>query len=68
MSQQVTNNYGIGFLPLLAIVFIVLKLTGIITWSWFWVLSPIIAIVVLWLIVFFGLLAYAVYRDSQRRR
>ena len=31
---------GIGFLGLLTIVFIVLKLVGTITWSWWWVLSP----------------------------
>ena len=32
---------GIGFAGLLAIVFIVLKLCGVISWSWLWVLSPI---------------------------
>lgn len=32
---------GIGFLGALALVFIVLKLTGVVLWSWFWVLSPI---------------------------
>lgn len=31
----------IGFTGLLALVFIVLKLCGVITWSWLWVLSPI---------------------------
>lgn len=32
---------GIGFTGLLTIAFIVLKLCGVITWSWVWVLSPI---------------------------
>lgn len=32
---------GIGFTGLLAIVFITLKLCGIITWSWWWVLAPL---------------------------
>lgn len=32
---------GIGFCGLLTIVFIVLKLIGIIKWNWFWVLSPL---------------------------
>ena len=32
---------GIGFIGLLTIVFITLKLTGVIDWSWGWVLSPI---------------------------
>jgi len=29
------------FLPLLAVLFIGLKLTGYILWSWLWVLAPI---------------------------
>ena len=32
---------GIGFSGLLAIVFIVLKLCGVINWAWGWVLAPI---------------------------
>lgn len=35
------TNSGIGFCGLLTIVFIVLKLTKIINWSWLWVLAPI---------------------------
>ena len=31
----------IGFTGLLTILFIGLKLTGYITWSWLWVLSPL---------------------------
>ena len=31
----------IGFLGLLTLVFIVLKLTHYIDWSWWWVLSPL---------------------------
>lgn len=43
MAQQIiqVNKGGIGFVGLLTIVFITLKLTGFITWSWWWVLSPI---------------------------
>lgn len=40
-EKQTTVSGGIGFTGLLTIVFIVLKLLGIITWSWVWVLSPI---------------------------
>lgn len=32
---------GIGFGGLLAVAFVVLKLTHVIDWSWWWVLSPI---------------------------
>ena len=36
-----SSNSGIVFTGLLTIVFIVLKLTGYISWSWWWVLSPV---------------------------
>ena len=32
---------SIGFTGLLTILFIALKLTGVIDWSWVWVLSPL---------------------------
>jgi hypothetical protein len=35
------SSSGIGFTGLLTIVFIVLKLTKVIAWSWWWVLSPL---------------------------
>jgi hypothetical protein len=43
MSKDKTEvkTGGIGFFGLLAIVFITLKLTGYIAWSWWWVLSPL---------------------------
>lgn len=40
-SNTTTKSGGIGFVGLLTILFIALKLTGYITWSWIWVLSPI---------------------------
>jgi len=40
-NQSNTHSGGIGFLGLLTILFIGLKLTGYITWSWWWVLSPL---------------------------
>ena len=39
-SEQYTNNGGIGFCGMLTILFIGLKLTGNISWSWWWVLAP----------------------------
>ena len=49
-KTQVTNK-GIGFTGLLTLLFIGLKLTGYISWSWFWVLSPIIFSVGLFLLI-----------------
>jgi hypothetical protein len=40
MSNNSESSGGIGFLGLLTIVFIVLKLTEVIAWSWLWVLAP----------------------------
>jgi len=40
MSSSGTSG-GIGFFGVLTIVFVTLKLTNVIDWSWFWVLSPI---------------------------
>ena len=40
-SSSSSGGGGIGFFGLLAIVFITLKLTGFINWSWWWVLAPI---------------------------
>lgn len=39
MSKE-TNSSGIGFLGLLTIAFIVLKLCNVVDWSWWWVLMP----------------------------
>lgn len=39
-ENKTTVNGGIGFTGLLQVAFIVLKLIGIINWSWIWVLSP----------------------------
>lgn len=36
-----SSNNGIGFFGLLTVVFITLKLTHFIDWSWWWVLSPL---------------------------
>ena len=41
MKEKSSTVGGIGFTGLLTIAFIVLKLLGVISWSWVWVLSPI---------------------------
>ena len=41
MSNNNSSSSGIGFTGLLTILFIGLKLTGYIDWSWWWVVSPL---------------------------
>ncbi len=48
------SSGGIGFAGVLTIVFIVLKLTHVINWSWLWVLSP------LWISLAFAILVFLV--------
>lgn len=60
-TSKITIQLG-SFPTLLAIAFIVLKLCKVITWSWWWVLSPLwipIAIVLLGLL--FLLILYIVF-------
>ena len=41
MNEKTTYGNGIGLGTILAIVFPVLKLCGVISWSWWWVFAPI---------------------------
>lgn len=40
-SKKTIHTISLGFGDVLTIVFIVLKLCKVITWSWWWVFSPI---------------------------
>ena len=47
-----SSSSGIGFSGLLTVLFVALKLTGYIDWSWWWVTAPLwIGIVVVILVV-----------------
>ena len=41
MSSSSSSSGGISFTGALTVLFIGLKLTNVISWSWWWVLSPI---------------------------
>jgi hypothetical protein len=55
MSESSSASGGIGFVGLLTLLFIGLKLTGYITWSWLWVLSP------LWISVCLGIVFFIIF-------
>lgn len=40
MKEKNNNSGGLSFSSALTLIFIVLKLTGVINWSWLWVLAP----------------------------
>lgn len=55
-KQSESKSGGIGVLGLLGVAFVVLKLTGVIDWSWWWVTAPFwggLAILVVVLIVIY---------------
>jgi hypothetical protein len=62
-DKSSSSSSGIGFTGLLTIAFIVLKLTGYISWSWWWVLSPIWIGFALFLLLLIVGLAIAVAVD-----
>ena len=40
-DSKTATSGGIGFIGLLTIAFIILKLCNVINWNWWWVISPI---------------------------
>jgi hypothetical protein len=56
---------NIGFLGLLTITLIVLKLTEVIAWSWIWIFAPIWMPFVLMLIVLFSV---AILYETLKRK
>jgi hypothetical protein len=40
-KNNVVVSYGVGFTEILFLVFLVLKLTGVIDWSWWWITAPL---------------------------
>jgi hypothetical protein len=53
------------FISLLTILFIGLKLTGYITWSWWWVLSPIWIGILVVLVIMVIVVALKVWAESR---
>ena len=65
MNNEKTTSGGIGFGSALLLTFIILKLVGVIDWSWWWVLSPIWIPVVLLLAV--SILLFVVLKLQNRK-
>ena len=53
-----------GIFGTLFVIFLILKLTKVIDWSWWWITAPLWGCILLWIIVFmayilfFGILAF----------
>lgn len=64
MAQNQANNTGIGFVGLLTIVFVTLKLTKNIDWSWWWVTSPLWITAILCILV----ISFAVWYNTKQEK
>jgi hypothetical protein len=40
-NKNSSSSSGVGFFGLMFLIFMTLKLTGYITWSWWWVTAPL---------------------------
>ena len=67
MKQQ-NNTSAAGcldiFMAALAILFIALRLTHVINWAWYWVLAPIWA----WIIIYIVLIVIGVWVTTRKYR
>lgn len=66
-NKKTNGTRGIGFYGLLGIAFIVLKLCGVIDWSWIWVLAPIWGPTVLAIIFFIGCVVMGVIVGTVKK-
>jgi hypothetical protein len=60
-SNSSTATGGIGFTGALFLVFLVLKLTKVIDWSWWWVTAPLWIYAILAVIVLLAIIALKAY-------
>lgn len=66
-KNNVSIKSGVGFIGFLQLIFIVLKLIGIISWSWLWVLSPIWISVALYALVIIVLLVLSLIVNGGKK-
>lgn len=67
-SKNSAASGGVGATGLLGIAFVVLKLCGVIHWSWWWVLSPWWVSLAIAIVILGGYFAYAFIKDTIKER
>lgn len=55
-----------NLLILLTVLFVALKLTGHITWEWYWVVSPLIVAMGISIFVVLGITALVFHKESKK--
>lgn len=58
-SMEILLDRTVKFTGLLLVLFVSLKLAGVITWSWIWIMAPIwIPVVVTTFLIVMGIICY----------
>ena len=65
MERKTETRVSFGFAEALAVLFIALKLTGVIDWPWLWVLSPIW--ISLCIVIVIGIIIFVIGEVAKRR-
>lgn len=67
ITVAATSSGGVSTSVIVAVVFVILKLTGTIAWSWWWVLSPLLiaaGMSILFVMAFAAIAAFIVVTDT----
>lgn len=68
MSNKTNSSSGVGLGTVLFLIFLVLKLTGNINWSWWWVTAPLwIPVGVLGVVLLFIFLFTTIFKGISRK-
>ena len=69
MNDKKVTYAGVGVIDLLGIIFIALKLAGVINWSWVWVISPFwIPVALVFLLCMFAVICIDFKGDEKHRK
>lgn len=60
-----TGSSGIGLSTVLTLIFVVLKLVGVIDWSWWWVVSPTLISTGLTILLIVGYVIYEIHDNKK---
>ena len=61
-------KFEIGFFSVLFIVFLTLKLCGVITWPWIWVVAPLWVPIAVLVSLFLGMFFIAIFMSLRNER
>lgn len=67
-ESKSSSSGGIGFVGMLTVLFIGLKLTGFIDWSWWWVLAPIWITAIIVALILLVVFAICIWADLSKPR